>query len=51
MVEPSPPGDSADDDDATPRWVYVSGIIALIVLVVIVVLHLTGHGLGDHVAP
>jgi hypothetical protein len=33
---------------STPRWVYVSGIIAVVIVLVFVVLHLTGHGLGGH---
>jgi hypothetical protein len=34
---------------ATPRWVKVSGLIAIIVLVVFVVAHLTGLvGTGGH---
>ncbi len=33
---------------ATPRWVKVLGAIALVLLVLFVVLHLTGHGFGGH---
>jgi len=36
----SPPG--------TPRWVKVLGIIAIILLVLFVILHLTGNGFGGH---
>jgi hypothetical protein len=33
---------------ATPRWVYIFGLITLVVVVVIVVLHLTGYSFGGH---
>jgi ABC-type transporter Mla subunit MlaD len=36
------------DEESTPRWVYVFGIIALVIVLLFVVLHLTGHGLGGH---
>jgi hypothetical protein len=32
----------------TPRWVKVFGIFALVLVLLFVVLHLTGRGLGDH---
>jgi len=31
-----------------PRWVKLFGIIAVLLVVLIVVLHLTGHGFGRH---
>jgi ABC-type transporter Mla subunit MlaD len=37
-----------DLEAKTPRWVYVFGIIALVLVVAFVILHLTGHGLGAH---
>lgn len=41
MADPPPyPG--------TPSWVKVLGIIALVLVVMFVILHLTGHGLGGH---
>jgi hypothetical protein len=45
---PPDSNDDAGDDTATPRWVYVSGIIAIVLVLLFVILHLTGHGLGDH---
>jgi hypothetical protein len=33
---------------STPRWVYVFGIIALVVIVLFVILHLTGGGFRGH---
>jgi hypothetical protein len=30
----------------TPRWVYVSGIIAIVLVLLFVIMHLTGGGLG-----
>ena len=32
----------------TPRWVKVFGIFALVLVLLFVILHLTGRGLGDH---
>jgi hypothetical protein len=34
-----------------PRWVKVFGIIAIVLVAVFVLLHLTGHGMKHHVAP
>jgi hypothetical protein len=33
---------------ATPLWVKVSGLIALAFVLLVAILHLTGHGLGGH---
>jgi hypothetical protein len=43
----SEPG-SEDDDSGTPRWVKVLGMIAFVLVLVFIVLHLTGRGLGGH---
>jgi hypothetical protein len=32
----------------TPRWVKVLGGISLVLLLLFVLLHLSGHGFGDH---
>lgn len=32
-----------------PRWVKVIGILGIALFVLVVTLHLTGHGLGGHV--
>ena len=32
----------------TPRWVYVFGMVVLAVLLVFVIAHITGGGLGSH---
>ena len=32
----------------TPRWVKVSGVIALVIVVLLVVLLLSGHGPAQH---
>jgi hypothetical protein len=34
----------------TPRWVYLFGIAMLVFVVLLVVMHLTGHSLGGHMA-
>jgi hypothetical protein len=36
------------EDTGTPRWVYVSGIFAIILVLLFIILHLTGRGLGGH---
>jgi ABC-type transporter Mla subunit MlaD len=41
-------GDTGDDTDSTPRWVKVFGTIAVVLVLLFVVLHLTGRGLGGH---
>jgi hypothetical protein len=54
MADPShqDSNDSAagtDDSDAgTPRWVKVFGIVTIVLVLVFVILHLTGRGLGGH---
>ena len=56
MGDPHPDTDSdgdavvtpGDAPPATPRWVKVFGVIFLILVLLIVILHLTGNGLGGH---
>ena len=36
---------------STPRWVKMFGIIALVLVLLFVILHLTGRGLGRHTLP
>jgi hypothetical protein len=45
MADQSP--DTADDE-GTPRWVKVSGIVAAVVVVLVGIMLLTGHGPGRH---
>lgn len=40
LVPSSPPG--------TPRWVYIFGIIALLILLSVIALHLAGGGFRGH---
>jgi ABC-type transporter Mla subunit MlaD len=35
-------------NERTPRWVYAFGIIAIVLVLVFVILHLTGRSLGGH---
>lgn len=37
-----------DDDSGTPRWVYGFGFIAIVLVLLFVILHLAGGGLGGH---
>jgi len=32
----------------TPKWAYVTGILAIVLVLLVVIAHLTGHGLGGH---
>ena len=43
-----PPDSNSHGDTGTPRWVYVFGIIVIVLVLLFVILHLTGGGLGDH---
>jgi hypothetical protein len=43
-----PPRRDIDDDGGMPRWVKVFGVTVLILLLVFVVVHLAGRGLGGH---
>lgn len=38
-------------DESTPRWVKVFGIIALVFVLTIVIVHLTGGGFRGHASP
>jgi hypothetical protein len=35
-------------EESTPRWVYVFGLIIVVLVLLFVILHLTGGGLGGH---
>ena len=35
-------------DQGTPRWVKVFGIVIVVLVLLFVALHLTGHGFGGH---
>lgn len=52
MADPTPYAGSNRDADhgppRTPRWVKVFGLIAIVMVVLFVILHLTGRGLGGH---
>jgi hypothetical protein len=50
---PSNPDSNGNTGDngytGTPRWVKVFGIIFIVLVLLFVILHLTGRGLGDHI--
>lgn len=51
MADQSTYPDTGGDTGArpgTPRWVKVLGLIALVLLLLFVILHLTGGGVVDH---
>ena len=63
MTDPAPHPGSDDDigedtrvapdlgsNAGTPRWVKMFGIIALVLVLLFVIVHLTGGGLADHFA-
>lgn len=39
---------SGPNNDDTPRWVKVFGIIVGVLILLFVILHLAGGGLGNH---
>lgn len=50
-------GETGDDTDTgvgrgsppgTPRWVKMFGLIAIVLVLLFVILHLTGRGFGGH---
>jgi hypothetical protein len=45
MADPAP---DTGDDTGTPRWVKVLGIIAIVLVLLFVIMHLTGGGFGGH---
>jgi hypothetical protein len=48
MADLPPYPDSNGDDTGTPRWVYVFGVIAIVLVLLFVILHLTGVGFRRH---
>jgi hypothetical protein len=42
------PMQSPGSTTSTPRWVKAFGITAIVVVLLIIVLHLAGYGLGGH---
>jgi hypothetical protein len=57
MLNLPPQSDSKDDAGSLrrggaitglPRWVYVSGIIVIVMVVLLAILHIEGGGLGGH---
>ncbi len=44
-------GSDSEPTTSTPRWVKVFGLIALVLVSLFVILHLTGRGLGGHMPP
>ena len=36
---------------STPRWVKMFWIVVIVLVLVFVILHITGHGLGGHTSP
>ncbi|MBA2527829.1 MAG: hypothetical protein H0V18_18915 [Pyrinomonadaceae bacterium] len=52
MADPPPylesNDDTGDDTGSTPRWVYVFGVIVIVLVLLFVILLITGHGPGRH---
>jgi hypothetical protein len=44
-------GTASASTPSRPRWVKVFGIIAIGLVLLVVILHLTGHNLGGHTSP
>ena len=48
-TESAPPHDTLGArDQGTPRWVKIFGIVTVVLVLLFVALHLTGHGFGGH---
>ena len=47
-VENTAAGGGRKKSAGAPRWVKVFGTIGLVLVALVVVLHLTGHGMGAH---
>ncbi len=47
-LNPDSTGDTGDDTTGAPHWVKVFGIIVIVLVLLFVILHLTGGGLGRH---
>lgn len=45
---PASAGRVRDRGRGIPRWVFVGGAVAALVLVAIIIVHLSGGGLGGH---
>lgn len=43
-----PGEDTGDETGGTPRWVYVFGVSVVALVVLFVIIHLAGGGLGGH---
>jgi hypothetical protein len=43
-----PPYSDTEDDAGTPRWVKVSGVIVAVLVVLVGIMLLAGHGPGRH---
>lgn len=51
MTDLSPDGETGDDTEGTPTWVYVFAAIAIIVILLFIILLVVGgggHGPGRH---
>ena len=52
MIDANTPGSRGRNGSAksspTPRWVKVFAVIGVFLVVILVWLHLTGHGFGGH---
>ncbi len=48
--ETSEAGQEPGLPETTPRWVYVFGIIFLVLVLVFLIVHLMGRGFGSHMS-
>jgi hypothetical protein len=44
----SPTSGPNDKPPPMPRWVKVSGVIAILFVITVIVVHLAGGGMGNH---
>jgi len=48
LTTPDSDNDIGDDTSGTPSWVKVFGIVIIVLMLLFIVLHLAGGGLGSH---
>lgn len=48
MARANDSGDGGGGRQEVPRWVKIFGVVGIVVIVLFIVLHVSGHGFGGH---
>jgi hypothetical protein len=48
VADPSRPPTGSEPDAPTPRWVYATGIVIIVLALAFVAMHLAGGGIPTH---